>query len=84
MEEKKPRFLMRGVKEELFACLARNPPKTMAAMEKTLEIPINALVSETISAGLLAPIHYERQSAQSSERDCGNFSQQRRNSKPPP
>ena len=44
-EEKKLRFLMRGVKQELFACLVRNPPKTVAdfaseaaALEKTLEI----------------------------------------------
>ncbi|XP_077535994.1 uncharacterized protein LOC144148314 [Haemaphysalis longicornis] len=29
-EEKKLRFLMRGVKEELFAGLVRNPPKTVA------------------------------------------------------
>lgn len=64
-EEKKLRFLMRGVKQELFACLVRNPPKTVAefaaeaaAMEKTLEVrtrqydrPVNALVSETIGAG---------------------------------
>ncbi|XP_077550678.1 uncharacterized protein LOC144163880 [Haemaphysalis longicornis] len=63
-EEKKLRFLMRGVKQELFACIVRNHPKTVsefaseaAAMEKTLEIrtrqydrPINAQVSETIGA----------------------------------
>ena len=62
-EGKKLRFLMRGVKQELFACLVRNPPKTVAdfaseaaALEKTLEIrtrqydrPVNALAPETIS-----------------------------------
>lgn len=67
-EEKKLRFLMRGVKQELFACLVRNPPKTVsefaseaAALEKTLEIrtrqydrPINALVSETIGASAIS------------------------------
>ncbi|XP_077551866.1 uncharacterized protein LOC144166122 [Haemaphysalis longicornis] len=66
-EEKKLRFLMRGVKQELFACLVRNPPKSVsefaseaAAMEKTLEIrtrqydrAIIALVSETIGAGAI-------------------------------
>ncbi|XP_077553105.1 uncharacterized protein LOC144167775 [Haemaphysalis longicornis] len=66
-EEKKLRFLMRGVKQELFACLVRNPPKTVsefaseaAAMEKTPEIrtrqydrQMNALVSETIGAGAI-------------------------------
>ena len=66
-EEKKLRFLMRGVKQELFACLVRNPPKTVAdfaseaaALEKTLEIrtrqydrPVNALAQETISGGAI-------------------------------
>ncbi|XP_077538644.1 uncharacterized protein LOC144151464 [Haemaphysalis longicornis] len=44
-EEKKLRFLMRGVKEELFAGLVRNPPKTVAefvteasTIEKALEM----------------------------------------------
>ncbi|XP_077551730.1 uncharacterized protein LOC144165829 [Haemaphysalis longicornis] len=67
-EEKKLRFLMRGVKQQLFACFVRNPPKSMAelvteaaAMEKTLEIrtrqfdrPINAVVADTIDAGALS------------------------------
>ena len=67
-EEKKLRFLMRGVKQELFACLVRNPPKTVAdfaseaaALEKTLEIrtrqydrPVNALAQETISGGAIS------------------------------
>ncbi|XP_077553458.1 uncharacterized protein LOC144168325 [Haemaphysalis longicornis] len=44
-EEKKLRFLMRGVKEELFAGLVRNPPKTVpefvtgaSVIEKALEM----------------------------------------------
>ena len=44
-EEKKVRFLMRGVKQELFAGLIRNPPKTIqeflseaTTFEKTLEM----------------------------------------------
>lgn len=44
-EEKKLGFLIRGVKEELFAGLMRNPPKTVAeflteaaAIEKTLDV----------------------------------------------
>ncbi|XP_077543889.1 uncharacterized protein LOC144155977 [Haemaphysalis longicornis] len=62
MTEEKLRFLLRGIKQELFACLVRNPPKTVtefeskaAAMDKTLEVrtrqydpAVNALVSETI------------------------------------
>ncbi|XP_049527643.1 uncharacterized protein LOC125947269 [Dermacentor silvarum] len=46
-EEKKVRFLMRGVKDQLFAGLMRNPPKTVAeflseatTIEKTLEMRV--------------------------------------------
>lgn len=47
-EEKKLRFLMRSVKEELFSGLVRNPPKTVAefvfeasTIEKALEVRAN-------------------------------------------
>lgn len=67
-EEKKVRFLMRGVKQELFAGLIRNPPKTVAEfvteasmIERTLDMrsrqydrPLNTLSVNPVNAPGLA------------------------------
>ncbi|XP_077558175.1 uncharacterized protein LOC144173783 [Haemaphysalis longicornis] len=67
-EEKKLRFLMRGVKQALFGCLVRNPHKTVAeftseaaALEKALAIRtrqydrlFNAPFSETVGAATVS------------------------------
>lgn len=60
-EETKLRHLMRGVKEQLFGCLVRNPPKTVAefiseasVMENTLRQRSNVFESQVLTA---APVN---------------------------
>ncbi|XP_077541155.1 uncharacterized protein LOC144153376 [Haemaphysalis longicornis] len=60
-EETKLRHLMRGVKEQLFGCLVRNPPKTVAefiseasVMENTLRQRSNFFESQVLTA---APVN---------------------------
>lgn len=59
-EEKKLRHLMRGVKEQLFGCLVRNPPKTVSefiaeasVMETTLRQRSNLFQRQVSAAALV-------------------------------
>ncbi|CAN8006094.1 unnamed protein product [Ixodes hexagonus] len=94
-ENKKLRILRRGVKEQLFAGLVRNPPKTIAefvaeatTIERTLDVRMKSAIDRhqrfpppTPNPVELTPRRCGTLFVSPCARSCGSYSQRRRNLK---